>query len=778
MPKMELQLTSGDSLRLRRRLLVRGVVQGVGFRPYVYNLARESGLAGFVKNTSSGVLVEIEGDIEAVDSFEQSLARNGPPLMRIDSIESANLCLANDGAFTIRASESSENVLPCVPADVAVCQACAAETNDPANRRYGYPFTNCTNCGPRYSIIRELPYDRAQTTMAEFSMCAACRSEYENPANRRFHAQPNACELCGPALRLTDSCGKPVPVHDTDAILNTVANLLQSGGIVAWKGLGGYQLICDAHNDVVVQELRRRKHRNGKAFAVMVRDLATAERLCEASNDERVLLTGIQRPIVLLRKKESSKVAPGVAPDSSLLGVMLPCTPMHDLLFRSFDEKFGPGSVLVVTSGNLNEEPICIDETEAHDRLKSVADVFVEHNRPIHTRVDDSVARIMEGREILIRRARGYAPGSFRLSPSGFQLLACGAQQKSTLCLAKDGFAILSQHLGDLENYETFTFFEQTLARMKRLFNIEPEAVVHDLHPGYLSTQFAQNVSIPAKLGIQHHHAHIASCMAEHQLTDSVLGVAFDGTGFGVEQTIWGGEFLIADLVEFERFAHLRTTSIAGGDAAVRAPWRAARAYLFDAFDRNIPPSLSWHNSIPEASVRMLDTLLTGNLQTFQTSSCGRLFDAVASLLNLRQVVSFEGQAAMALEEIADSAEGFYDFAIEGRGSCQVDMRPMIRQIINDVERKVTAGTIAARFHNTLIAVIVDVCVRMRMETDLARVCLSGGCFQNARLLEGSVRALRSCGFEVFFPQQVPCNDGGISLGQAAIATERLRRGV
>lgn len=771
---MEL-LTSACGLGVRRRLLVRGIVHGVGFRPYVYILARRMGLAGFVMNTPRGVLIEIEGDADAVQSFEYRLPRDGPPLMRIDAIEPANLPFANDRDFAILESACGGNALPCVPADIAACGACLEEIVDPSNRRFEYPFTNCTNCGPRYSIILDLPYDRARTTMATFPMCDACASEYENPADRRFHAQANACPTCGPTISLADACGNHLPINGTKAILDTVANLLESGGIVAWKGLGGYQLICDARNDATVQELRRRKHRNDKAFAVMVQDGATAELFCDVSHEEHLLLAGAHKPIVLLPKKTEPHLAPGVAPGTGLLGIMLPYTPMHALLFRSLGRKFGTGNALVVTSGNLSEEPISIDQQEAQSRLQNVADLFVHHNRPIHTRVDDSVARIWRGRELLVRRARGYAPSSFRLSPTRSQILACGAQQKNTLCLVKDGYAILSQHIGELENYETLVFFEQTLTRMKRLFEIEPEVVVYDLHPGYLSTQFAQALSIPRKLGVQHHHAHIASCIAEHHLTGSVIGVAWDGTGFGLDQTIWGGEFLIADLIGFERFAHFSAIPLAGGDTAIREPWRAARAYLFDTFGDNIPPALTPDN-VPTTAVSMLDIMLAKNIQTVQTSSCGRLFDAVASILGLHHVVSFEGQAAIALEQIADTTDTAYDFAVQGRNPCQVDMRPMIHQIANDLRRKQPVSRIAGRFHNTMVAVIADVCVRMRDATGLTRVCLGGGCFQNALLLEGSVRALQSAAFDVFFPQQVPCNDGGISLGQAAISTELLQK--
>jgi hydrogenase maturation protein HypF len=766
------------SEHVRRRLLVRGIVQGVGFRPYAYRLARTHRLAGFVRNTALGAVIEIEGDLCAVEAFEGALPDQGPPMMIIDSMEAECIAPRDDEDFRIAASDLEGPTLAWVPTDIASCELCLGEMEDPSDRRYRYPFINCTNCGPRYSITLGLPYDRALTTMAAFTMCDACREEYEDPESRRFHAQPNACPACGPQLSLADARGSEVPVRGTDSILKMVANLLRNGGIAAWKGLGGYQLACDARNPNAVAELRKRKHRNEKAFAVMVGDSATAEILCEVSEPERRLLSGASKPIVLLKTRGTAKLPEAVAPGSSLLGIMLPYTPMHSLLFRALQEAGMRDVVLVMTSGNVSEEPIVMDEEEAHERLRGIADIFVGHDRPIHTRVDDSVARVVEGRPLLLRRARGYAPMPMELAVNRMPLLACGAQQKSTLCLAREGVAFLSQHLGDLENYETLVFFEQTLERMRRLLQIEPEAVAHDLHPGYLSTQLAQRLPIAKKFGVQHHHAHIASCMAEHRLGGPVIGIAWDGTGLGPDGTIWGGEFLLADYAGFERYAHLRPVPLAGGDTAVREPWRVARSYLLDAFDNSVPRGIRWQKFVPARSVRMLDALLERRIRTIETSSCGRLFDAVASLLGVHQEVSFEGQAAMALETIAGADDQAYDFTLEGSRPLQVDLRCMVRQIVDDVERGVSANTISARFHNTLVAVIEKVCIRICGDTGNLRVCLSGGCFQNIRLLAGCLQALRAAGFEVFFQQQVPCNDGGIALGQAAIASELLQRGM
>lgn len=769
--------TPRESTGARRRLVVRGVVQGVGFRPYVYRLAERHGLSGFVRNTSLGVVIEVQGDASVVERFDHILrSEDAPPLMRIDGIEICALPFAEDHGFSILDSDASGTALPWVPADVAVCAQCLAEIGDARNRRFEYPFTNCTNCGPRYSIILDLPYDRGKTTMSGFAMCDACHVEYDDPHDRRFHAQPNACSVCGPQMWMSDACGRRVPVAGTRPILESVVNLLRAGGIVALKGLGGYQLACDAANDAAVRELRRRKHRKEKAFAVMVADPGAAERLCEVTESERRLLDGAEKPIVLLRRRADAPVAESVAPGNPLLGVMLPSTPMHALLFRLLEGSCGHGAALVMTSGNRSEEPIVIDEGEAQAQLGSIADLLVHHTRPIHTRIDDSVARVLRNEDVLLRRARGYAPSPVRVVRSPVQLLACGAHLKSTLCLARDEFAVLSQHLGDLENIETLTFFEQTLERMQRLFQIEPELVVHDMHPDYISTQFAQRIDLP-KMRVQHHHAHIASCMAEHSLSGEVLGVAWDGTGFGPDGTIWGGEFLVADLAAFQRYAHLRTVPLVGGDAATRQPWRVAQSYLRDAFDNIVPPGLACQRSLPERAVRTMETLLERRVHAVETSSCGRLFDAVASLLGVYHEVSFEGQAATALEALAGSSEGAYDFEFDARKSGQVDMRQAIRQIVNAVEQGEPPNVIAARFHNTLVRVLIEVCSSMRADTGLHRVCLSGGCFQNARLLECSVGALRRNGFAVFTQAAIPCNDAGISLGQAAIAGERLRRG-
>ena len=756
---------------------IRGVVQGVGFRPYVYNLARRHGLAGFVLNSPRGVFIEIEGDPSAADAFCAALPSEAPPLVRIAEVVRSEVTPLGESSFVIRASEGGESAFALVPPDICVCDACLADCHDAANRRFEYPFTNCTNCGPRYSIILDVPYDRPMTTMADFAMCDPCRHEYENPDDRRFHAQPNACPVCGPRLTLTTPGLVEAPQATARALLEQVADRLRNGGIVAWKGLGGYQLACDARQPEPVEELRRRKRRSEKPFAIMVADAASAELLCFVSEPERAALVSPERPIVLLRRRPGADLATAVSPGNPATGVMLPNTPMHDLLFRILRERWDPDPALIMTSGNISEEPIVIDNAEAETHLAGIADAFVHHNRRIHTRVDDSVLRVVAGQPMLVRRARGYAPQPIWLGHGEAEVLACGAQQKNTFCLTRAGFALPSQHLGDLEKFETLHFFEETLERMSRLFHIQPTAVAHDLHPGYLSTQLALKLEALRPMGVQHHHAHIASCMAEHQLEGRVIGVAWDGTGFGTDGTIWGGEFLAADYLSFERYARLRPVLLAGGDFGVREPWRVARSYLMDAYEGAIP------NIGPMASperVRIVDTMLRRRIHTIPTSSAGRLFDAVASLIGLRHTVSFEGQAAMMLEAAAGEASGsredLYPWRIAGANPVEIDLRPTVARIVEDVQRGISQALMAARFHRTLAAVIAAICCQMRSELQFNRVCLSGGCFQNALLLTASMEILRSENFDVFVQHKVPANDGGISLGQAAIASERLRQ--
>jgi hydrogenase maturation protein HypF len=762
---------------LCRQLRIRGIVQGVGFRPFVYNLALRHGLRGFVRNSSFGVIIEVEANEESVGRFCDELLRTPPPLAQIKEVTQAELPLRGYGEFTIRDSVASENALALVSPDVATCADCWQDFTDPANRRYGYPFTNCTNCGPRYTIIQDVPYDRPATTMSAFRMCAECESEYHNPANRRFHAQPNACPRCGPGLALTPA-DRPFPPAEfsTDAlpILREARRLLREGTILAIRGLGGFHLVCDATNGESVARLRQRKRRSDKPFALMAQDISSLESFCDLGSGDRELLFSSRRPIVILPSRTGSAIAGQVAPGNKTLGVMLPYTPLHYLLFGQSPETGPEFPALVMTSGNLSEEPIVTSNEEACERMASVADWFLFHNREIYLRVDDSVTRTLNGGPRVLRRSRGFAPQPVDLGTPVREVLACGADLKNTFCLTRDHYAILSQHMGDMENFETLRFFEETLGNLKRLFRVEPQAIAHDLHPGYMTTRYALSLGLPS-IGVQHHHAHIASCMAENGLREPVLGVALDGTGYGTDGTIWGGEFLLADFAGFERVAHFRAVPLPGGDAAVRQPWRMALSYLRDAFGEHLPSGLPLLSAVDPKGAKVVRAMLERGFNVVPTSSCGRLFDAVASITGLRQEVTFEGQAAIELE-CAITADGrSYPFEVSG-APLEIDFRPTIRTLVHEVLASESVGKVSARFHNTLAAAIAKVCDRLRSSTGIPRICLSGGTFQNRYLTEQTVATLRKIGFRVFLHSQVPPNDGGIALGQAVIANQRLQQ--
>ena len=739
----------------RREIRIRGVVQGVGFRPFVFKLARRLGLAGYVLNSSAGVVAEAEGACDALDCFVERLRSEAPPLARIEEMLVAEMDPVGGRDFVIRESRAQEGEFVLVSADVATCPDCYRDFTDPANRRFGYAFTNCTNCGPRYTIIRDIPYDRPNTTMAGFRMCRACQAEYDDPGNRRFHAQPNACAECGPQL---------------SAPISEAQRRLSEGEIVAIRGLGGFHLACDPRNDGAVRRLRERKRRSDKPFALMARDVAAVEAFCVVSDDDRRALVGTRCPIVVLPRRGDAGISAAVAPGNNTIGVMLPYTPLHHLLFTG-----AAYDALVMTSGNLSEEPIVTANEEALERLGPLADWFLLHNREIYMRADDSVVRTFEGAERVLRRSRGFVPQAIDLGMEVAEIVACGGELKNTFCLSKGRYAVLSQHIGDMENYETLVFFEETLANLKKLFRVEPRAVAHDLHPAYLSTQYALRVPDLEKIGVQHHHAHVASCMAENGLRGKVIGVALDGTGYGTDGKIWGGEFLVADYGGFERRAHLRYVPLAGGDAAVRQPWRPALAYLADTFGGAAEfPELAIWREVPESQRKLVRSMIAHGVNSIETSSCGRLFDAVASLIGLRQQINFEGQAAIELETIAaDGVVDAYPFGLDGDS---VDFRPAIEGIVREVREGTPAGAIAARFHNTVAEAIVEVCRRLRAEEKLNRVCLSGGTFQNMKLLARTLAGLRRLEFEVFIHAQVPPNDGGIALGQAVVATEILRR--
>ena len=767
----------------RKRIEIEGVVQGVGFRPFVYRLAQRFGMSGFVLNSSQGIAIEVEGDENAIDSFLAALKAELPPLARIDWLSISRIEPLGEDHFTIRESMPAAGQFALVPPDVATCEDCRMDFKNPGNRRHGYPFTNCTNCGPRYTIIRDVPYDRPHTTMMAFAMCSACQAEYDNPLNRRFHAEPNACPECGPGLTLLSAqemaAGAPWEFavgFQNCVIVERARSLLAHGAILAVKGLGGFHLACDASNDEAVTLLRRRKRRNGKAFAMMARDLAAAERLCLLADADRALIVSPQRPIVLAPRRQGAKASEHVAPGNVRLGVMLPYTPLHHLLFEGAEY-----DALVMTSGNVSEEPIVNRNEGAWERLKGLADHFLLHNREIQTRVDDSVVQGFEGRVYPVRRSRGFAPDPIDLARNVREVLACGGELKNTLCLTKDHYAILSQHIGDLENLETMDFFGETLDHLQRFFRVAPEAVAHDLHPNYLSTRFALEHSGLHPIGVQHHHAHIASCMADNGLEGKVIGVALDGTGYGTDSQIWGGEFLECDFEEFERYGHLAYVPLAGGDNAVRQPWRSALAYLDVAFGEEAASlPLPLFEAVPPRQIAFVRAMISRRVQTLQTSSCGRLFDAVASILGVRQETTYEGQAAMELEAIAGQAEGSYPFEIGEGHPFQIDLRGAIRRVAEDFLRGAPVPQISARFHRTMAQVVVAGCEIIRESAGLNRVCLSGGTFQNLRLLEQSLAGLRERGFETFIHRRVPPNDGGLSLGQAVVAAYRLRgsRGV
>jgi hydrogenase maturation protein HypF len=780
----------------RRHIHVRGIVQGVGFRPFVFKLARSLGLTGYVFNSSSGVTIEIEGGDAEVEEFLKTLKADPPQLAEITQIAVSDMETRGDADFSILGSREEAGEFALVSPDAGTCNACWSDFGDPANRRYGYPFTNCTHCGPRYTIIRDIPYDRATTTMSSFTMCAACQAEYEDPEDRRFHAQPNACAVCGPSLLLVKSVASEWMAaatpdvatraslgncwfqdRDSLPILRQSRALLLEGKILAVKGLGGFLLACDATNEIAVSELRRRKRRPHKPFALMVRDLAAARRLCELSAQDEASLLSPRRPIVILPRRPDARLASGVAPGDNTLGVMLPYTPLHYLLFSDSPLMESEWAALVMTSGNLSEEPIVISNQEAMLQLGGVADWFLLHNRDIATRVDDSVVRSFEDRERVLRRSRGFVPQTIDLGIELQEVLAFGGELKNTFCLTKGRYAILSQHIGDLENYETMQFFEETLANLKHVFKVAPRVAAYDLHPGYMSTRMAMASGIEHKIGVQHHHAHIASCMAENHLQGKVLGVAMDGTGFGTDGTIWGGEFLLADFAGFIRRAHLRNVLLPGGDAAVRQPWRMALSYLRDTFGQ-LPSGLSSLQAIDDKQIALVNSMLTRLIQTVETSSCGRLFDAVSALLGLASEVTFEGQAAIALEATADRGiDRHYDFEIQQDQPMILDFRPVIAAIVKDLTRGRRAGEISACFHNTLSAAIVEICGRIGAADGVDRICLSGGSFQNLYLLGRTVVELRRRGFGVFLHAQVPANDGGLSLGQAMIANQRMREG-
>jgi len=757
------------------RIHIDGIVQGVGFRPFVYNLAVRLGLKGWVRNTSAGVDIEVDGERAVLDAFIKALRNEAPALAHIDGLSAAFVPDSGFRSFEIVHSESIDSAFQPISPDVAICEDCLRELFDPSNRRYRYPFINCTNCGPRFTIIKDIPYDRPKTTMAPFAMCPDCEREYTDPSNRRFHAQPVACPKCGPQVWL-EIDGKQTAAED-DAILKT-QRLLAEGKISAIKGLGGFHLACDATRADSVAELRLRKLRLDKPFALMMPDLATVEAHCDVSEAERELLQSSARPIVLLRRKPGSSICKEVAPGQDFIGVMLPYTPLHYLLFA---DSLHPSSFalhpLVMTSGNLSEEPIATDNDEARQRLSSLADAFLMHNRDIHVRCDDSVVRVFEKEIYPIRRSRGYAPFPVKLPWDVPPLLAAGSELKNTFCITNKNYAFLSHHIGDMENYETLKSFETGIEHFERLFRVKPEALACDLHPDYLATRYAMERAEGEHLpifSIQHHHAHIAACMVENGLdgSHSVIGLSFDGTGYGEDGAIWGGEFLIADYNSYQRPFHLEYFPLPGGDASIKKPARTALALLWSLgieWDERLAPVVEFNK---EEKV-VLRAQLQKKINTPLTSSMGRLFDAAAALAGVRQVVNYEGQAAIEFEALADPDEaGSYSFEL---GQDEVVVRRGMEELIQDVMAGIPASKISARFHNGLAQVVHLAVEKMYQNTGIREVALSGGVWQNLTLIGRTLSLLRRDGFTVYIHRQVPANDGGLSLGQAVIAASRLR---
>jgi len=764
----------------RWEVSVRGIVQGVGFRPFVYALALRHGLAGLVRNDAEGVQVEVEGDAERLDLFLRGIEEEAPPLAVVEAVSWRPLAALGERGFRIEESREGFRRRALISPDVATCEECLREVFDPGDRRYRYPFTNCTNCGPRFTITRAVPYDRDTTTMSRFEMCPECRREYDDPADRRFHAQPNACPTCGPRVRLLDKFGHRLHAKPDDPIPRT-ARMLRGRAIVAIKGLGGYHLACDPFDERAVRALRGRKVRQDKPFALMAKDLDQVRKLCRVGSEEEALLTSPARPIVLLERRDASPIAESVAPRQSTLGVMLAYTPLHHLLIAD------AGIPLVMTSGNNSDEPIAYRDQEAFEQIGEIADYFLVHDRPIHMRTDDSVVRVAGGETYPIRRSRGYAPAPLAVAEDfGRHVLACGGELKNTFCVAKERHVFLSHHIGDLENYETLRSFREGVELFCRLFDVQPEVVAYDLHPEYLSTKYARELEeagLPA-VGVQHHHAHVASCLADNGAPggERVIGVALDGTGYGTDGAVWGGEFFEGSVEEgFARRGHLEYASMPGGSAAIRQPWRMALAQLVALYGEEdalkIPLALlRW---VGERNAQLVARLVERKLNTPPTSSAGRLFDAVAAMVGVpgTQRTTYEGQPAVELELAADGpTDRGYQFRLRSEGEGWiVETGEIIRGVVEDLLVGRAKGGVSSRFHRTMAEVVVAGCERIREVGGTTAVALSGGTFQNMLLLEQVVGLLEGKGFEVYRHRRAPANDGGLALGQAILADKFFR---
>ena len=743
----------------RHIIVIEGIVQGVGFRPFIYNLAKSLDLKGYVNNNSKGVRIEVEGPIETIHEFLLRIEGNPPPLARIEKICRKEAPGLNFTAFEIKASEKILGKITLISPDIAICKDCEEDINSKTNRRSGYAFTNCTNCGPRFSIIKALPYDRDKTTMQEFKMCQECAREYSDPTDRRFHAQPNACQDCGPELWVEDNKGKRLELEDP---VTFTQNKLMEGKIVAIKGLGGFHLACDGWNEAAVSTLRNRKRRPFKPLAVMMNTVETIKRQCIVTELEEELLTGIRKSIVILDQNKGYALPQAIAPHQKTLGVMLPYTPLHCLLFSDQLE------VLIMTSANVNGLPIEHTDAGARYSLSGIVDYFLIHNRKIYRPIDDSVVRVVQEKQTMIRRARGYAPEPFKASNMR-DILACGSNMKNTFCISKDGFLFLSQFNGDLENLETFEHYKNNIEHFKEVFSFSPKFIAHDMHPEYLSTKYALDYDLP-KLAVQHHHAHIVSCMVENNLEQKVIGVCFDGTGYGTDGRIWGGEFMVCDRLKFTRVGHLDYIKMPGGEKAIKEPWRMGVSYLYKALGSNKEACDGLFEQYGEAAENLMN-IIDANINCPETSSMGRLFDAVSNLIGITDKVTYEGQAAIELEAVADlEIQEAYPYKILKQDMYIIEPYEMIKEVIKDKLNGVAREIMAAKFQNTIVNLSVRLCTYLRKDTGLTEVALSGGAFQNPYLLKEISRNLERQGFVVYTHSHLPSNDGGIAIGQIMIA--------
>jgi len=759
--------------KISRHIHINGIVQGVGFRPFIFNLALENNLTGWVRNSASGVDIEVTGEKELLDTFQSKILNSAPPLAQIDSIDTQEIQHKPFDSFKIISSkDESTDFIPVAP-DVAICDQCQAELFDPNDRRYRYPFINCTNCGPRFSIIKEIPYDRPKTTMAGFEMCSDCREEYENPRDRRFHAQPVACPVCGPQVWLEITPGEQFA--EKEAAIQEARRFIAEGKILAVKGLGGFHLACDATNPEAVTLLRRRKNRPAKPFALMAFDVETIRKFVDVSPPAEKLLISPQAPIVLMRKKANTEVAESVAPGQANLGFMLPYTPLHLLLL---EKEQGYPKALVMTSGNLSEEPIIHEIDVARKKLAEIADAFLMHDRPIHRRIDDSVYSVIGDKRYPIRRARGYAPNPIRLSDSLPKVLAVGPQMKNTFCLTRDKYAFVSHYIGEMENWETYQDYKKAIRHYESLFRIQPEAIGYDLHPDYLTTNYALERAATEGLPIypiQHHHAHLASCMIENNLAphEQVAGLIFDGTGYGTDGTIWGGEIFIGNCFEFERLFHLKPVPLPGGESAIKRPARMALSTLW-AYDLPWESSLAPIKALSARELNVLRVQLKKGINSPLTSSMGRLFDAVSALIGVRERITYEAQAAIELEALADNDElGYYAWRMDDD---LIDVKPMLEGILEDLSNKVSSQRISARFHNTIAGLCLEIAKSIEKEYAIRKVILSGGVWQNQILLEKTTALLNINGFHALVHHQLPPNDGCVAFGQAMITAYQIMK--